>query len=270
MAKAGEESGSLATSLKTVAFQMEAVYMLTKKVKGALIYPAIVLSVMLVIGVLMMIYVVPTLTATFTELHSQLPASTQVIITISNFLRSDTLASVGILILAAALVYFSVRTKIGKRLGDLVFLRLPIIGIIVKETNTARTARTLSSLLSSGVPVVEALSITGDVLQNSYYKEVLRKAQGSIEKGTSISSVFVEREDLYPPFLGEMVAVGEETGKLSEMLANVGTFYENEVDQKTKDMSTVVEPFLMVFIGSAVGFFAVAMITPMYTVLNNV
>ena len=270
MVKAGEGSGSLASSLKTVALQMDAVYTLTRKVKGALIYPAIVLSVMLVIGVLMLIYVVPTLTATFSELHSELPTSTKIVIGISNFLRNDTLVSVGLLILTVALVYFSVRTKVGRRVRDLVFLRLPIIGVIVKETNTARTARTLSSLLSAGVPVSEALAITGDVLQNSYYKEVLRKAQTSIEKGSPISSVFAEREDLYPPFIGEMVAVGEETGKLSEMLSNVGTFYENEVDQKTKDMSTVIEPFLMVFIGAVVGFFAVSMITPMYTVLNNV
>lgn len=270
MVKAGEESGSLAGSLKSVGLQMDAAYALTRKIKGALIYPAIVLSVMLAIGVLMLIYVVPTLTATFTELHSELPLSTKVVIGVSNLLRDDAVLSVSILTLVSALIYFFIRTKAGKRIKDMVLLRLPIIGVIVKETNTARTARTLSSLLSAGVPVTEALSITGEVLQNSFFKEVLSKAQTSIEKGAAISSVFVEREDLYPPFMGEMVAVGEETGKLSEMLSNVGTFYEDEVGQKTKDMSTVIEPFLMVIIGVAVGFFAVSMITPMYTVLNNI
>jgi len=270
MVKAGEESGSLSGSLKLVASEMDSIYKLERKVRGALVYPAVIMCVMLIIGALLMIYVVPTLTATFKDLHSTLPASTQLIITISDFLRNDTFASLGILAVLIALVYVSVRTSLGMRYIDFMLLRLPVVGNIVQETNTARTARTLSSLISAGVPVTRAITITSDVLQNFYYKGVLLKAEKSIEKGLPISGVFMEREDLYPTFLSEMVAVGEETGKLAEMLMEVGTFYENEVEQKTKDMSTIIEPFLMVIIGAAVGFFAVAMITPMYTVLNNI
>jgi type IV pilus assembly protein PilC len=270
MVKSGEESGSLASSLKLVASEMDSIYKLERKVRGAMIYPVVILCVMLAIGALLMIYVVPTLTATFKELNSTLPASTKLIIKISDFLKEDTLVSLGIVIGFIALVYFSIKTALGKRALDFSLLRIPVVGNIIRETNTARTARTLSSLISAGVPVTRAISITGDVLQNVYYKEVLAKAEKIIEKGLPISSVFMEREDLYPTFLSEMVAVGEETGKLAGMLMEVGTFYENEVEQKTKDMSTIIEPFLMVIIGAAVGFFAVAMVTPMYTVLNDI
>ncbi len=270
MVKAGEESGSLATSLKTISSQMESVYNLERKVKGAMVYPAIILCVMLIIGAVLLIYVVPSLTATFKELHSELPTSTKIVIAVSDFLRNDTLLSFAVLVIVVCGFYFSVKTKVGKMAIDFTILRIPIISTIVKETNAARTARTLSSLIYSGVSVVDSLSITKEVVQNHYYKEVLEKAQKSIETGATISGVFMKNENLYPPFLGEMVAVGEETGKLSEMLANVGTFYEDEVEQKTKNMSTVIEPFLMVFIGAVVGFFAVSMITPMYTVLNNI
>ncbi len=138
----------------------------------------------------------------------------------------------------------------------------------MKEMNSARTARTLSSLLNSGVDVVESVKITTEVMQNIYYKQILEKAGQAIEKGEPISKVFTQNEKFYPIFLGEMMSVGEETGKIGEMLLGVATFYEEDVDQKTKDMSTIIEPFLMVFIGAAVGFFALAMISPMYSLVN--
>ncbi|MBI2475796.1 MAG: type II secretion system F family protein [Candidatus Taylorbacteria bacterium] len=270
MVKAGEESGGLSGSLKAVGFQMNILYELERKVRGAMVYPAIILSVMLVIGGLLLIYVVPTLTATFKELHSELPISTKVVIAVSDFLHGHIFSSIGLLALSIVLLYAFAKNRFGRRFFDFALLHTPLISTIVRESNTARTARTLSSLLSAGVPVTSALTITGEVLQNSYYKEILRLAEAAIEKGSVMSAVFMEHDDLYPVFLSEMLAVGEETGKISEMLASVGAFYEDEVAQKTKDMSTVIEPFLMVFIGAVVGFFAVAMITPMYSVLNNV
>lgn len=270
MVKVGEESGGLSDSLKAVAFQMDTVYDLKRKVRGAMIYPTIILGVMLIIGSLLLIFVVPTLTATFAELKTELPASTQLVVGISDFLRNHTLAGLGIILVAFASLYFAMKTKRGHRAVDFIILRIPLISTLVKETNTARTARTLSSLLSAGVPVVGALTITSDVLQNSFYKEVLLSAGAVVEKGMPMSGVFEKHERLFPIFLSEMLSVGEETGKISEMLSGVATYYEEEVSQKTKNMSTVIEPFLMVFIGAVVGFFAVAMVTPMYSVLDNV
>jgi type IV pilus assembly protein PilC len=145
---------------------------------------------------------------------------------------------------------------------------MPIIGTIVKEVNSARTARTLSSLLNSGVDVVEAMQITGEVIQNVHYKAVLKKAEETIKKGEPISKVFGENEKLYPSFVTEMINVGEETGKMGEMLLGVAVYYEDDVEQATKDMSAVIEPLIMVIIGAAVGFFAVAVISPIYSLVN--
>lgn len=270
MVKSGEESGSVTQSLKTVAEQSEKAYLLTKKIRGAMIYPGIILSIMIIIGVLMLVFLVPTLTATFKELNVDLPLSTRVVIFISEWLKNNIFIALGAVIAIFAAVYFGARTKKGKRIIDAIILRVPIVKSIVKDVNTARTARTLSSLLMAGVDVLAAIRITEDVIQNSYYKDVLTIAQTNVEKGDPMSGVFLANEKLYPAFLGEMVSIGEETGKISEMFTNVAQFYENEVEQKTKDMSTIIEPFLMVFIGIAVGFFAISMLGPMYSLTDAI
>ena len=270
MVRSGEEGGSLPDSLSVIADQTERMYQLKKKIRGALIYPAIIVIAIIGIGVLMMIYVVPTLAQTFAEVNAQLPASTQVIIAISNFLTQYTVLAIGGAIAFLALIYAFIHTPLGKRSSDLLFIRMPLIGEMVREVNAARTARTLASLLSSGVDVLSSLEIAGEVVQNSYFRDVINDAGRSVRQGEPLSSAFVRREDLYPAFVGEMMAVGEETGALAEMLKRLALFYEDEVDRKTKDLSTIVEPFLMVVIGSAVGFFAVSMITPIYSLSQNI
>jgi len=270
MVKAGEESGKLSDALTNIGEQMKRSYTLSKRIKGALTYPIIIVIAMVVIGILMLIYVVPTLTQTFEELGAELPTSTQLIISFSNFLVNYTFTALAIAASIGILFWFWFRTPQGQRVFHFSILHIPIISELVKETNSARTTRTLSSLLSAGVEVVTALSITSEVIQNSYYKEVLEKSQKVIQKGEPISKTFIENENLYPVLVGEMIAVGEETGKLSDMLQDIATFYEEEVDQKTKNLSTIIEPFLMIFIGAAVGFFALAMITPIYSISENI
>ncbi len=268
MVKAGEESGNLAQSLQNVGMQMEKSYLLTKKIRGAMMYPAVIFSLMIVIGVLMMVYMVPTLTATFIGLGIKLPLSTRIIIWISNFLKSNFIYVILGTIGSIFLFITGYRTQKGQRIADYVFLHLPVIKEIVKQINSARTARTLSSLISSGVDIVLAIGITKEVIQNSYYKTVLQEIQEVIQKGEPISAVFTANPKLYPLFVGEMVSVGEETGKIGEMLMGVATYYEEEVDQKTKDMSSIIEPILMIFIGAAVGFFALSMLGPTYSLAD--
>ncbi|MEK7139892.1 MAG: type II secretion system F family protein [Patescibacteria group bacterium] len=270
MVRAGEESGGLAESLSVVGIQMEKNYLLAKKVRGALLYPGIIITAMVIVGVLMLVFVVPTLTATFKELKVDLPRSTQAIIAVSDFLSNHSILSLLILIMVVGGVYSGLRTKKGKRGAEAVVLHLPIIGELVKKTNAARTGRTLSSLLTSGVDMVEAIRITEEVVQNSYFKDVLREAGERVQKGTALSAVFKEDRSPYPILVGEMMEVGEETGKLSDMLSQIAIFYESEVEEATKNLSTIVEPFLMVLVGVVVGFFAVSMISPTYSLLNNI
>lgn len=269
MTAAGEESGKLAESLNTVGVQMEKTYVLQEKIKGAMIYPSIILLAMLGIGTFLLMYIVPTLTATFKELKVELPASTQFIIAVSDFVRDYNLFILLGIVVTVLGVYAGIQTKQGKRILDWIVLHIPVVASLVKETNSARTARTFASLISSGVSVVDSLSITNDVIQNSYFKEVIEKAKKKIQLGEPMSEVFTAADHLYPTFVGEMIAVGEETGELSNTLLKVAVFYEGEVEQKTKDMSTVIEPFLMIFIGAGVGFFAISMIAPTYSLVDS-
>jgi type IV pilus assembly protein PilC len=270
MVHAGEQSGTLTESLKIVALQMESAYDLDKRVKGAMMYPFVILLTMVIIGILMMIYVVPTLTKTFKDLGSELPTSTRAIIWISDSISNHIFLF--LLIIGGFIVglIFLSRIKLVQRYFDKFILYLPVIGQIVKEVNTARTARTLSSLLLSGVSLSNSLAITEEVLQNVHYKELIQKSIISIEKGMVLSASFKENTFLYPVMMGEMIEVGEETGNLSKMLLDISSFYEAEVDNKTKDLSTIIEPVLMLFIGAAVGVFAISMIKPMYSVMNDI
>jgi len=270
MTRAGEESGNLAGILSEIGINLTKSNSLTKKIKGALIYPGVILSAMILIGILMFAFVVPTLSKTFISSKVELPASTKFIIALGDFFSNYLILSlVGAVGLIAGINYL-VRAKFMAKYIDFIIIKIPMIGEMVKQLNTARTARSLSSLLLSGVPIIRAIEITKDVVQNIYYKKILDEASVAIEKGSPISEVFKSNSNFYPIMMAEMVQVGEETGKLSDMLLQIALFYEEEVEEKTKNLSTIIEPFLMVIIGSAVGFFAVSMITPMYKVMEGV
>jgi len=268
MVRAGEESGKLSNSLKIVADQLEKSYNLSKKVKGAMIYPMVIISLILVLGVVMMVYMVPTLTETFKGLNIELPLPTRIIIAISDFLRQNIILVFGGVTLLIFGFASLLKTVKGKNFIDFVILHTPMIGNMSREVNAARTARTLSSLISSGVDIVGAIGITSEVLQNHYFKDLLESSAKRVEIGELLSATLVDKKNLYPVFVGEMLAVGEETGKMTDMMNNVANYYENEVDQKTKDLSTVIEPFLMILIGLAVGFFAIAMLMPTYSLVD--
>jgi type IV pilus assembly protein PilC len=269
MVKAGEESGSVSGSLKSVGSQMERTHLLVRKLRGAMIYPAIVLTAMVIITVLLLVYLVPILSETFESLNLELPLSTKIVIVLSNFLQNNAILSI-IFIIASLLGFFIfIKTSAGKKSLDFLLLHLPIVKTLVKESNSARTSRTLSSLLTAGVDFLIAIRITKDVVQNSYYKKVLEKGEETVRKGGTISSTFLEAERLYPPFVGEMASIGEETGKLSEMLSNTADFFEEAINEKTKNISAVIEPILVVIIGIFVAIFALAMLGPIYSLVGS-
>jgi type IV pilus assembly protein PilC len=268
MVEAGEKSGKLQESLTLIANQMQADYDLIRKVRGAMVYPTVILVAMLIIGIVMLIYVVPTLTVVFKELNVALPPTTQFIIWLSDiFVAQGLWIVLGMIAALAGLVHLA-RTVAGKNFLDSFIIRMPLIGPLAKKFNAARTSRILSSLISSGVQILDSLDVTSRVVQNHLYGLVLADAKAAIQRGETISSIFLKHEELYPSLLGEMLSVGEETGEMSRMLGEVATFYEAQVTEATRDLSTIVEPLLMIIIGVAVGFFAVSMIMPMYSLTD--
>lgn len=270
MVRAGEESGKLTEALRVASVQMERSSNLQKKVRGALIYPSIVLSAMVGIGILMLVYVVPTLAGTFAELGADLPATTEFIISASDFLVHDTLFALVVFALFLLALVMAGRSERGKMFLDWFVLRIPVIGSLLVEIHVARATRTLASLFSAGVDMVLSVQITRDVLGNSEYKKILLEAENNLTAGSTLSASFAKYPHLFPPLVAEIVAVGEETGRLSVLLQETAEFYEESVERQTKDLSTVIEPFLMLLIGGLVGFFALSMIAPIYSLSEHI
>lgn len=270
MIEAGEASGKLEGSLKLLAKQMKRDHDLRSKVRGAMIYPAVVMTALVAIGVLMMIYVVPTLTQTFKDLGVSLPPTTKFILGLSSILQNYGLWAAGVLVILVYILYKAGSSRRGMLILDRVLLRLPIFGALARKLNVARMTRTLASLIGAGLSITKSLEITAAVLGNSKFRDSLARASSEIEKGRSLSDVLREFQDLYPPLVTEMVSVGEGTGTIVRMLIRVALFYEEDIDNTTKNLSSIVEPLMMLVIGTAVGFFAISMIQPLYSSLAGI
>lgn len=270
MVRVGEASGNLEEVLNILAAQLEKEHDLMSKVKGAMTYPAVIIVAMIGIGILMMIYVVPQITGVFKDLNADLPASTRFIIGASDLLKNHyLLVLLGMLFLSLGSKIFST-TDLGRKMFGLLIINIPVVKNIVIKVNCARFARIYSSLLKSGISVVEALNILSRTLTNFYYKRALERAAENIQKGVNLSKLLYEEKKIFPVLVPQMIEVGEETGKTETVLMKLAEFYEEEVDQKTKNLSSIIEPVLMIVIGSAVGFFAVSILQPMYSVLENI
>lgn len=270
MIESGEISGNLERVLKILARQMKRDHDLRSKVRGAMMYPAIVVVALIMVGVVMMMYVVPTLTETFTDLGIELPITTRIVIGISHVLLTYYIYVALAVAVLVIVVYQWLKTKSGKDRMSAITLRLPIFGPLVKKLNSARFARTLSSLITSGIPIAKSLEVTSSVLGNTKFKDALAGAAISIQRGDPLSGILKQHHDLFPPMVTEMIQVGEETGTISKMLLRLALFYEEEVSATTKNLSSIIEPVLMVVVGIVVGFFAVSMIQPIYSGLGNI
>ena len=268
MVKVGEEAGTLEEVLRVLTQQMEREHELKSKIIGALMYPAVIISAMIGIGFLMLVMVVPKLAETFAELNIELPPTTLLVIGIGNFAANYWYLLPLIILVLLVLFRMILRTKIGKKTIDTLTLKIPIISGLLRKTNSASTARTLSSLITAGVPIVRSLEIVSGALGNIYYKKAIAEAAEKVRKGGKLSETLEQYENIYPTLVIQMVAVGEETGQTSDILAKLADFYEEEVATATKGLSSVIEPIIMIIIGGAVGFFAVSMIQPMYSMLG--
>lgn len=270
MVRVGETGGNLEEVLIILANQLERDHDLLRKVRGALVYPAVILVAMLGIGIIMMIYVVPQITKIFTDMNVELPILTRFIIGVSNALVNYWwTAIIGLPVLFIGIkIFFS--TSIGRKIGGFLVINIPVIGKIVVKVNCARFSRIHSSLLKSGISVTKALEILSRTLNNFYYQRAFLRAVEGVQKGVSLSKIIYAEKKIFPVLVPQMIEVGEETGKTEEVLSKLADFYEEEVSQITKNLSSIIEPILMLLIGSAVGVFAVSIIQPMYSVMDNI
>jgi len=268
MVKVGEETGTMEDVLKVVVRQMEKEHKIKSKIKGAMVYPTVILFAMVCIGILMLILVVPKLSQVFTEMGVELPMTTKLVIVFGDFLAKFWYT----LPLIAIFLIFSFRmilkTKTGKLVFDTFILKIPIFSPIIKKTNSAHTVRTLSSLIASGVPIVRSLEIVSNSLSNVNYKKAMSQAAESVRKGGKLAEILKEHENIYPSLIIQMIEVGEETGETANILEKLADFFEEEVSNATQNLSAVVEPVLMLIIGAAVGFFAISMVQPIYSMLE--
>jgi len=269
MIRVGEETGTLEDVLKVLAEQMEKEHQLKSRVKGAMVYPAVILSAMILIGIAMLIFVIPKLAETFEQMNVELPLTTRIIISIGKFMASYWyLVPITIAALVSG-ISWALKTKTGKACFDTLSLKMPLIGGIVKKTNSAYTVRTLSSLISAGVPIVRSLEIVSSSLSNIHYKKAIAEASEKVRKGAKLSEALAEHENVYPSLVIQMIEVGSETGETADILKKLAGFFEEEVDNATKNLSTIVEPLLMIVIGGAVAFFAISMLQPIYGIMET-
>lgn len=270
MIKSGEVSGNLEDVLEKLHTQMKKDHELVSKVKGAMIYPSVVMVAMFGIGGAMMIFVVPKLITIFEEFRAKLPLPTRVLIAVSKFIVSN---GPWVALFLAVFVIFFVkfyRSETGKVFFHRLFLRLPIISGIVKKINLARFCRTLSSLLKTDIAIVQSLEITSMVVGNIYYRQALLSASQKIVKGMQINKVLADYPKLFPPTVIQMIKVGEDSGAIDSVMDEVAKFYEEDIEQVMQNLPSIIEPILILVLGLGVGAMAVAIIMPMYSLTSAI
>jgi type IV pilus assembly protein PilC len=268
MIAAGEAGGILDTILKRLATYIEKSVKLKSQVKSALVYPAAVISIaVLVVGVILW-KVIPTFASLFAGLGAQLPLPTRIVIGLSNWLVRLLLPMV---IAAGVGAYFLKRyyeTYKGRRVIDRLMLRLPIIGMILRKIAVARFCRTLSTLISSGVPILDGLEITARTSGNAIVEDAIMETRRSVEGGQSLAAP-LKQTDVFPPMVVQMISVGEQTGALDTMLSKIADFYEDEVDTAVANLMVLMEPVLILFLGTVVGGIVISMYLPIFSLINQ-
>ncbi|MEP7162793.1 MAG: type II secretion system F family protein [Candidatus Moraniibacteriota bacterium] len=269
MIKAGEVSGSLQHSIEFVADSIEKNYHLTSKIRGALLYPAFVLLVAGIIGFLVVTFILPKLTILIKDLNVPIPWYTYALITLGDFMNEYWWAVlIGIFAAFGGLIYY-IRTESGKREWDTVVLKLPVFKLLAKNVFITRFSENLSALLNGGIPVVRALIITSDVIGNRVYQGVVLRAAEEVKTGGAMSTVFFRYPSEIPPIVAQMVKIGEETGTMSQVLDGIAKFYNEEVEVMTRNMTSLIEPILIVFLGIGVAILVIGILVPIYNIAGQ-
>ena len=266
--KSGETSGKLDEVLNYLADELEKDYDMSSKIKGAMIYPVFVLCGLGGVGVIMMIFVVPKLTAVLEETGAELPAATKILIAVSDFLKNEWWLLLLIIVGLVVGVKSASRTEIGKRIIDTVKLKLPIFGHLFNLIYLVRFTRSMNTLIIGGVNISKGLQITADVVDNDIFQRMIRDTKSEVEDGNSISTIFGESK-MVPKMVSQMMTIGEKTGRLDVILARLTDFYTREINNIVANLMTLMEPIIMVVMGVAVGLMVAAIILPMYNMSSN-
>jgi type IV pilus assembly protein PilC len=269
MVHVGEVSGSLDQNLNYLADQMQRDFDLMSKARGALTYPIVIVVALGLVGFLMFTFVLPKLTETFKEFNTQLPFMTRVVISLVDvFAHYGILIFFGVVFSFGGLLYWR-KTDSGKKVLHKAVFYMPIISNLVVQINLARFVRVFASLIKSGMSIVEALEISSHVVGNVYYQKTIAEAAAKVKVGSPLTAAFIKEPKLFSNLVIQMMEVGEESGTTDQVLTEVANFYEQEVDQTMKNMSSILEPVIMMVIGVVVGFLAVALITPIYSITQS-
>lgn len=269
LVKSGEVGGVMDTVLLRLADTLEKQQEFNGKVKGALIYPAIIIVGMGVVSLIMMVFVIPRLTSLYSEFGAELPLPTKILIGISNFFVQYWFIVIALLGIGAYLLNLYKKTAIGRKKIDELTFKLPVFGDLQRQIIMTELTRTMSLMVGSGVPILEALNITSEVVGNSVISDALKDCAKQVEKGFPIAFTFARHPEAFPFLLSQMVAVGEETGKMDEVLTKISHIFEVESDEKVKGLTAAIEPLVMVLLGLGVGFLVIAVILPIYNLTSQ-
>ncbi|MFA5021894.1 MAG: type II secretion system F family protein [Patescibacteria group bacterium] len=266
--RSGETSGKLDEVLNYLADQQEKDYDLVSKIRGAMIYPAFIVSGLLIVGTVMMIFVIPQLTSVLTETGAELPLSTKLLIGASNFLTHYWwILLIGISAVILGLRFF-IKTKSGRYYWDSLKLKLPIFGKLFQKIILVRFTRSLFTLTTGGVSLTKSLDIVSDVVGNQVYKQLIQETKREVEDGNSIATVFMRSKQV-PVMVSQMLSLGEKTGRIDDILNRLANFYGREVDNIVTNLVSLLEPLIMVLMAVAVGVLVSAIILPMYSLASS-
>jgi type IV pilus assembly protein PilC len=268
LVRAGEAGGVLDNVLRRLADTLEKQKDFRAKTKSAMIYPVIVLVAMVVVAFIMMVFVMPQLTQMYQEFEAELPLPTKVLISVSNFMAQFWWVFIGGTIAAVLGLRTWSKTEQGEKAIDQFILKLPVVGVLRKKLVLTEFSRTLALLITAGVSLLESLDIVSEALDSISFREVISQAKDEVEKGVSLSQA-LEVHDIFPPILPQMVSVGEETGRIDEILEKLSEYYEKESEYAVKNLTTMMEPMIMIILGVGVGFMAISIIMPIYNLTDQ-